>query len=103
MPASATILYATNNTNHAMAWLRDHLANGEHCKRILAEFSTSWRYAMADLAGKCRRQVLLSSFGEDYQRKDRNNCCDVCNVETQLEDMSEELNIVVDAIHTVGA
>lgn len=89
-----------------MAWLREHRNNTEHCKRILKEFSTSWRYAMADLAGMCRRKVLLSSFGENFDTeadKDTDNCCDVCRMEIQLQDMSEELKIVVDAINNVGA
>ena len=61
---------------------------------------------MADLAGMCRREVLLTSFGENSDTdtdKDTDNCCDVCKMEIQLQDMSEELKIVVDAINNIGA
>ena len=40
-PATATIFYSMSNTNHAMAWLREHHSNTEHCERILKEFSVS--------------------------------------------------------------
>ena len=53
-PATAIIFYSMSNTNHAMAWLCEHHSNTEHCELILKEFSVSWRYIMADLAGMCR-------------------------------------------------
>ena len=65
LAATATIFYSMSNTNHAMAWLHEYHSNTEHCKRILKEFSVSWRYVMADLAGMCRHEVLLTSFGEN--------------------------------------
>ena len=61
---------------------------------------------MADLAGMCRREFLLTSFGENSDTdtdKDTDNCCDVCKMEIQLQDMLEELKIVVDAINNIGA
>ena len=58
---------------------------------------------MADLASKCRRQVLLNSFGEDHEDTGDDLCCDVCKMKIELEDLSEELNILVDAIDAVGA
>lgn len=82
--ATATILYSMSNTNHAMAWLHEHRNNTEPCERILKKLSTSWRYAMADLAGMCRHEVLLSPFGENFDTdidKDSDNCCDVCRIE----------------------
>ena len=58
---------------------------------------------MADLAGMCRREVLLNLFGENAaESKDVDNCCDVCKMEIQLQDMSEELSIVWNAITNIG-
>ena len=59
---------------------------------------------MADSAGLCRCEGLLSSFGEDAaENNDGDNCCDVCKMEIRLQDMTEELSIVADAITTIGA
>lgn len=35
--------------------------------------------------------------------KDNDNYCDVCKMEIQLQDMSEEPEIVVDAINSIDA
>jgi len=40
-PSTATIYYSMNNTNHAMAWIRDHVINSEYCKQLLDGFSTA--------------------------------------------------------------
>ena len=58
---------------------------------------------MADLASKCRRQVLLNSFGEDHEDTGDDLCCDVCKMKIEFEDMSEELKILVDVIGAIGA
>ena len=34
-PATATIYYSMDNTNHAMAWIRDHVSNANYCKQLL--------------------------------------------------------------------
>ena len=102
-PAKATIYYSMNNTNHAMAWTRDHVGNAEYCKQLLEGFANSWKYVMADLAGKCRREILLNAFGEEcFDATTVVDCCDVCKMSVQFVDMREELKIVVDAITVVG-
>ena len=61
---------------------------------------------MANLAGKCRREIFLDAFGEEYiQDADVHSvaCCDVCKMNPQLVDMTEELRILVDAINVVGS
>ena len=105
-PATATIYYSMDNTNHAMAWVRDHVGNADYCKQLLDGLSSSWKYVMADLAGKCRREIFLDSFGEEcMQHADVYSvaCCDVCKSSPQLVDTTEELRILVDAITVVGS
>ena len=104
--ATATIFYSMDNINHAMAWIRDHVGNADYCKQLLEGFSNSWKYVMADLAGKCRRDIFLDAFGEDSLQDDDVRpaaCCDVCKTTPQLVDMAEELRILVDAITVVGS
>ena len=101
-PAIATIYYSMNNTNHAMAWTRDHVSNAEYCKQLLDGFASSWNYVMADLAGKCRREMLLDAFGEECVNTANADCCDVCKMDFQLVDMTEELKVVVNAISVLG-
>ena len=36
-PATATIYYSTNNTNHAMVWIHDHISNAEYCKQLASQ------------------------------------------------------------------
>ena len=70
-----------DNTNHAMAWIRDHVGNAEYCKQLLERFSSSWKYVMADLAGRCRRKIfpkytcdqLISMTMMNMTTKDNNN------------------------------
>ena len=105
-PATATIYYSMGNTNHAMAWIRDHVGNADYCKQLLEGFSSSWKYVMADLAGKCRREIFLDAFGEERLQNDDVQsvaCCDVCKTNPQLVNMTEELRILADAITVVGS
>ena len=65
---------------------------------------------MADLACKCRRQVLLKLFGETMPQKEgdgfQQNCCDVCQLLLQnthtVADFSKELSILYDTIDAIG-
>ena len=50
-PATATVYYSTDTTNHAMAWIQDHVGNADYCKQLLEGFSSPWKYVMANLAG----------------------------------------------------
>ena len=105
-PATATIYYSINNTNHAMAWIRDHVSNAEYCKQLLDDFSTAWKYVMANLAGKCRRQIFLDAFEEEYMQDVDVKpvaCCDVCKMNLPLVNLKEELRTLVDAITVVGS
>ena len=61
---------------------------------------------MADLAGKCQCIIFLDVFGEEcIQDSDVHSvtCCDVCKINPQLVDMTEELWILVDAITVVDS
>lgn len=88
-----------------MAWIRDHVGNADYCKQLLEGFSSSWKYVMADLAGKCQREIFLDAFGEECIQDDVHSvaCCDVCKINPQLVDMTEKLRILVDAITVVGS
>ena len=95
-----------DNINHvAMAWIRDRVGNTDYCKQLLEGISNSWKYVMADLAGKCQCEIFLDAFGEEcIQDIDVHSiaCCDVCS-NPQLVDMTEELRILFDAITVVGS
>ena len=47
---------------------------------ILKQFALSWRFVNAhDLAGVCRRKLLLEMFGEEIANPALGgDCCDVC-------------------------
>ena len=78
-----TIYYSMDNTNHVMAWIRDCVSNADYCKQLLEGFSSSWKYAMANLAEKCQCEIFLDAFGEEcIQDADVHSvtCCDVCNM-----------------------
>ena len=105
-PVTASIYYSMDNTIHAMAWIRDHVGNADYCKQLLEGFSNSWKYVMANLAGKCQCEIFLDAFGEEcIQDADVHSvaCCDVCKMNPQLVDMTEELRILVDALNVVGS
>ena len=57
------------------------------------------------MAGKCRHYIITQAFGEpdDNAFADEGQCCDVCDMQPhQLRDYAKELDIAVDAIHTIG-
>ena len=45
--ARATIFYCLSNTDHAGAWVRDHIHNPQHVTRVLNEFSSCWQYVVS--------------------------------------------------------
>jgi len=52
---------------------------------------------MAELARKCWHKILVDAFGEEcIQNADVHSvaCCDVCKINPQLVDMTEELRIL---------
>ena len=61
---------------------------------------------MATLVGKCQHEIFLDAFGEEcIQDNDVHSVayCDVCKMNPQLVDMTEELRILVDVIVAVGS
>lgn len=107
-PSKATIFYTMSNTEHASAWIRGKINDHSHCSEVLEEFSQSWKYTMSHLAQKCRREMLLSLFGElGDTANDKYNCCDVCRSRQEsgtIEvDCTSELVILYDAIDILGA
>ena len=103
-PATATVIYRKSDIRHANAWIWNNLQNRERCKKILSDFSTSWQYVEAHLAGVCRRKLLLQLFGEDNKTADCNvTCCNVCATpKDKLQDFLPELKVLVDALDQVG-
>ena len=79
-PATATIFYEEGDTDHAAAWIKDHVRNPPVRDEILKKFGESWRFVYAALAGCCRRQIITHEFGEpDCNAVGMNGlCCDVC-------------------------
>ena len=70
-------------------------------------FSDSWKYVLAHLAGKCRRRLFLDLFNEeDTVASATGPCCDVCisHAENAIEydDCKEELAVLIDALDKVG-
>ena len=66
--------------------------------------SNCWRDFQA--RHKCLHKLFLDAFGEECIQ-DSNmhsvSCCDVCKINPQLADMTEELRLLVDAITVVGS
>ena len=65
---------------------------------------------MANLAEKCQHEIFLDVFGEEcnnqcIQDADVHSvaCYDVCKMNPQLVDITEELRILFDAINVVGS
>ena len=57
------------------------------------------------MAGKCRCYIITQAFGEpdDNAFADEGQCCDVYDMQPhQLTDYAKELDIAVDAVHTIG-
>ena len=74
-----------------------------HCKQVLSEFSRSWQFVMAHLAGKCRRQLFLDLFGEGYSKLSENShCCDVCDTEVTMHDCNAELCALIMQLTQLG-
>lgn len=48
------ILYRKSDIRHADPWVWNDVRDHDKCRRILADFSNSWRYVEAHLAGCCR-------------------------------------------------
>lgn len=104
-PSTATILYQKSDINHANAWIKNNLMERTRCNRILSDFSDSWRFTEAHLAGCCRRKLLLELFGESYEQIQTDFvCCDVCSSAENhpLVSFNEELKILDDAMQQVG-
>ena len=105
--ACATILYRKSDISHANSWILNNLSDQDKCKRILAGFSDSWRYVNAHLSGTCRRRLLMGMFDEESSSSDASgDCCDVCihrnSNETEYTDHKEELQILLDALSSIG-
>ena len=63
-------------------------------------------FVYADIAGQCRRQVILEAFGEGDVNllSVEGECCDVCDEEVKhLRDCHKELEVAVDAIEAIGS
>ena len=106
LQACATILYRKSDTSHANPWVLNNVSNRERCKRISDNFSDSWKYVLAHLAGKCRRRIFLDLFNEeDTVASATGPCCDVCisHAENAIEydDCKEELAVLIDALDKV--
>ena len=100
LPATATILYSSEDVQNAKSWIKNHLHNPPVRDGILSEFSTVWRYIYADNAGKYRRRVLLNLFGEnETEAKADGVCCDVCELNISC---SLELAKLLKALETLG-
>ena len=106
LPSTATILYRKSDVRHANSWVWNNVSNPQKCHSILSDFSTSWRFVEAHLAGSCRRNMLLELFGESHSPSFENthsSCCDVCTVSQQtMQPFNEELKILVDALRQIG-
>ena len=102
--ACATILYRRSDISHANAWILNNLSNKERCRCILSNFSESWRFVNANLAGMCRRKLLLEMFGEESTSSTyTEDCCDVCMYEEHIDsDFKEELKVLIDAVDHLG-
>ena len=57
--STATILYRRSDMRHADSWIRNHVNDQEKCCQILSDFTNSWWFVEAHLAGYCRRKMLL--------------------------------------------
>lgn len=101
--ATATIYYSASDIDHAGTWIRNQIHNVDYCSRILKEFGSAWQYVMSHLSGECRRKVFLQQFGEEKE-VNVNDCCDVCTSQHSitLVDRRKELNVIIDAIDTIG-
>ena len=104
-PATATIFYEEGDTDHAAAWIKDHVRNLPVRDEILKKFGESWRFIHAALAGCCRRQIITHEFGEpDCNAIGMNGlCCDVCTdlSSKELTNCKKEFEVAFDAIKQI--
>lgn len=80
----AYILYSDNDIHHVGFWARGMAK--QHCPNdiddVAQQFSNALPFCYSHLAGKCRRRILLQSFGEDdVNLQCPDNYCDVCKLE----------------------
>ena len=103
--STATILYRKSDIRHADPWVWNNVGDHEKCRRILTDFSNSWRFVEAHVAGCCRRKLLIELFGETDPPTFDFTCCDVCNSSSgqRKQTFNDELKILVDALNQVGA
>ena len=104
LPSTATILYRKKDMKHADSWVWNNVKDPEKCHQILSDFTNSWRFVEAHLAGFCRRKMLLELFGETGLPTHETSCCDVCisNNGRAKQPFNEELKILVDALKQIG-
>ena len=102
--STATILYRRSDMRHADSWVWNHVNDQEKCCQILSDFTNSWRFVEAHLAGYCRRKMLLELFGESEPPTYETSCCDVCNMDSgkPMHPFNEELKILVDTLRQIG-
>ena len=101
--SSAYILYSDNDIHHVGFWARGMAQQhrSSDIDDVAQQFSYALPFCYAHLPGKCRRKILLQSFGEhdfNLQCSD-NSCSDVCQQELgTLVDRKRELSILIKAI-----
>ena len=100
------LFYEEGDTDHAGAWIKDHVMNPPIRDNILKRFGVSWKFIYAGLAGHCRRRIITQEFGEPDGNSIGMNglCCDVCieSSSREFKNCSNELKVVFDAIQQVG-
>lgn len=113
------VLYHESDLQHAAFWCK-----GETQARqleTLQEFQSCWRYVhkllvvvgnesralvlslcrfvCANLAGKCRRTVILEHFGEDTTTATCEGvCCDVCDTQPEMANAQDEIALVLKTV-----
>ena len=86
---------------HADSWVWNHVNDQEKCYQILCDFTNSWRFVEAHLAGYCRRKMLLELFGESEPPTYDTSCCNVCNMDNG-KPMQRFIEILVDTLRQKG-
>lgn len=98
--SSAYILYSDNDIQHVGFWARD-MAKQHRSNDIndsAKQFSDALPFCYSYLAGKCRRKVLIETFGEKATNCPQ-HCCDVCTMDVApFQDRKAELSILMQAI-----
>lgn len=104
--ANAIILYRKSDIKHANAWVLNNVKDKSKCSHILSNFSESWKFVNAHLAGKCRRRILLDMFGETETTPEATgDCCDICMITNDISyaNFKDELAVLIDALKVVGS